>query len=260
MIGFENQLTTAQERDVFFVLEVQSRSPRTIEQLTKAFDDVAKLNPFIVEFSWFEPLKNATVEFHQSSKDDYLSIRSYIRSLESTLIKQARRGEDGLASFTENELDAPHMQWLRILNTKRKEYQDQFPNLSPTACVAMARYSTLGELTNDELYKLRKCYMDDQDGYYAHMEFYQYVEWYEESKKMFNCKGELIDRVSKEINEALVSCEKQDSTNIEYTLQRNYEIHPMLNEHFQAEVMKIRESKVNVGEVVPENKHHNSTD
>lgn len=253
MTGFENQLNTEQERDAFFLLEVNSRSAKTIEQLSKVFDDVAKQKPFVIELSWFEPLKKATIEHHNSSDAKYLSVRSYVRSIESQFFSQIRRGEEGLSLFTVAELSAPHMVWVSVLDRKCKEYQKQFPSIRPTTCAAMARFSTLGDLTNDELYKLRMDYTDDAEGFYSCMDFYQYVEWYEESKKMFNRKGELIGRISKEILDFMSKNKALSTTDIESTLQKSYEIHPCHNEQFQAEIIKFKEAKVEFGEIVSEN-------
>lgn len=232
MLGFENQLKTEHERMVFSVLEIRSRCSKTPEDIDKVFSSLLKDKPEAAGMAWFEPLRAAVVAFstENSKEDEYLSIATYIRSIERKYMGYpvlfGVREPKGLSEFSEEELSAPHMQWVKELDRKYHMYLEKFPSLSKAGGLTLARYSTLSHLSDYELLTLHTNFKSNDCDYNTCMSFADWVEWYENSKSKFDEKGTPAPELAESLQKNREAWKEQSQEEIEYWLCRNYEIHP----------------------------------
>ncbi|MFZ3397474.1 hypothetical protein LCS82_08520 [Vibrio harveyi] len=229
MTGFENQLKTELERGFFLLLEIKTRCIKTMHELNNVFVGLLRDNPAASELDWVEPLRLAILDL-AGTGTEFFSVHDYVESIErrykGTALLLGDRQVIGLSAFTANELKAPHLQWVKELDRKIHGYREIFPDLNDSGAVTMAKYSTLKELSDQELYELYKEFSSHECPYNTSMNFSSWVEWYEGSKAYFDGEGNVIPELSKQMLKTLTAWKDQSLEENKYWLCRNYEIHP----------------------------------
>ncbi|CAH7131400.1 conserved hypothetical protein [Vibrio chagasii] len=228
MSAFENQLTTSEDRLVFSHVELKTRMNKTKEDIAKSFDYVLKQRPEAASMPWFTSLRDAVIDF--VTDEENASVACYIDSIEykytGRVILMLNEDVEGLFAFTESELSAPHMQWLKVLDRKYHEYRDLFTEIDSGACFAMARYSTLHNLTSEKLKELYKAFTDPKGRWFIGLTFKQWADWYHKSEEMFDESGYPLAEQAEKMFKTLTVWKDQDFDENVRWLCRNYEIHP----------------------------------
>ncbi|MEF1336439.1 hypothetical protein REH81_06545 [Vibrio rotiferianus] len=251
MTGFENQLKTEFERGVFLILEIKTRCVKTIHELNNVFVGLLRDQPAASELNWVEPLRLAILDLAGTGAE-YFSVRDYVQSIErrykGTVLLLDDRQVKGLSEFTADELKAPHMQWIKELDRKVHAYREihayreMFPDLNDSGAVTMARYSTLKDLSDQELFDLYKAFSTRECPFNTSMNFSDWVEWYEGSKAYFDSEGNVIPELAKQMLKTLIAWKDQSLDENKYWLCRNYEIHPSHEKTITAWIIESRKS------------------
>lgn len=232
MIGFENQLKTEDERTAFFCLEVNSRSIKSVNDVNSVFNDTIYSKPILKTLDWVEPLRTAMLQFVSSNTDDNErnGIREFIKETKQkyigSLFLSIKDDVKGLSVFSQEELDLPHMRWIIALDKKYRHYRSVFSNLRTTACVTMATYSTLSDLSDDKLLELYQSFRSIDCDYNCSMDFSDWVNWYVNSAAKFDVSGELLETEANQMKKTLIAWNGQSIDSLTYWITRNYEIHP----------------------------------
>lgn len=245
MTGFENQLKTEFERGVFLILEIKTRCVKTIHELNNVFVGFLRDQPAASDLDWVEPLRLAILDLAGTGAE-YFSVRDYVQSIErrykGTALLLDDRQVKGLSAFTAEELEAPHMQWIKELDRKVHAYREIFPDLKDSGAVTMARYSTIKDLSDQELFELYKVFSDRECTYNTSMDFSDWVEWYEGSKAYFDSAGNVIPEFANQMLKTLIAWKDQSLDENKYWLCRNYEIHPSHEAKITAWIIESRKS------------------
>lgn len=245
MTGFENQLKTEFERGVFLLLEIKTRYIKTIHELNNIFVGLLRELPAASDLDWVEPLRLAILDLAGTGTESF-SVHDYVQSIvcryKGTVLLLGNRQVKGLSAFTVDELNAPHMQWIKELDRKVHAYREMFPDLNDSGAVTMARYSTLKCLGDQELYDLYKAFSTRECPYNTNMEFSDWVEWYEGSKAYFDSEGNVIPEFATQMLKTLIAWKDQTLDENKYWLCRNYEIHPLHEETISSWIIESRKS------------------
>ena len=245
MTGFENQLKTEFERGFFLTLEIKTRCIKTIHELNNVFVGLLRELPAASNLDWVEPLRLAILDLAGTGAE-YFSVRDYVQSIErrykGTVLLLDDTQVKGLSEFTADELNAPHMQWIKELDRKVHAYRDIFPDLNDSGAVTMARYSTLKDLSDQELFVLYKAYSTRECPYNTSMDFSDWVEWYEGSKAYFDSEGNVIPEFATQMIKTLIAWKDQTLDENKYWLCRNYEIHPSHEKTITSWIIESRKS------------------
>ena len=234
--GFENQLKTERELDAFIFLEVVSRSSNTDEDIERVFERMLKKYPEAKSYNWVDPLRKSVIEYNRNKEeDDHLSVRDYVRSIRdryvgSVLLLVKNCGPKGLSGFSEDELSQPHMEWVKIVDKKYHEYEKMYPEIRTSSYLSMAMYSTIDNLSNEELFKLRTDFFSKDSEYGAAMDFSDWVDWYVKSSKLFDSEGSISPDIATRMFKVLNSWKDDTNENNLYGLSRNFEFHPYHND------------------------------
>lgn len=222
MSVFKNQLKTKEEREIFLVLELNIQYNKTIESLISSFESVEKRFPNISLFPWYEPLKKDFIEQYQNKENEQKSLNQYFRFIERQYIGRPSlffsNEPLGLSNFSEKELAEPHKQWIKELDRKYKHYHAIFPTLKNQSCLNMARYSTLNDLSDNELLDLYTVFSSLDCDYNTSMTFFEWVEWFETSKENLNSDLSFTEKFDEKMTTLFHAWKNDSDETIHYSL------------------------------------------
>ncbi|UKA04949.1 hypothetical protein [Photobacterium damselae] len=228
MSAFTNQLNSKDEFNLFKRIEIRTRCEDSKQGIADQFDKTLKQFPDAERYQWFNSLKEAVLDFCEKegeprSVSDYLEAMEDIYTGSTVLI--GLQEVKGLSAFAEEELDQPHMQWLKPFDSRYKAYRVSYPDLKASSCLRMAAHKSFNGVTDDELYKLRVAFID-MDFEHFGLGFADWIKWFESSKNYFDGNNQIKQESAEKMLKTLKVWLDSGSTNIKEWLCRNYEIHP----------------------------------
>lgn len=244
--GFEFQLNSEAEKNAFQTLELRTRMAESGSDISRVFEKYLNENPESEKFSWIASLKSSLISYAETKDEEgHLSVKDYLQSVVRKYIGNVmlfgQQEPIGLSQFSKEELLEPHMQWIKEVDKKYHEYRKAFPDMRSGSCFVMARHSSLGELSNQEVYDLFNQFTDPDEDYFVGMDFSDWVNWYISSRAKFDDEGKLLPEDASRMFKTLTAWKDYSlEDNISF-LHRNFEIHPMHEERTVPWIIESRE-------------------
>lgn len=240
MIGFENQLSTQSERDLFFCFELNTRCCKDKADLENTIACLIESKPELKGADWFSPLYTDFLNYVEQnhSKDELYtpSVSSYLRAVldkySGTLTFWKPDNFKGLKAFTEDELAQPHMRWIKCIDAKRSSLQKELPDLRVSSAIAMARYCEPCEkkLSSDELHKLFKFFYSCDCNHMASMDFSDWANWFIKTRDMFDTNSFPLPEFGEQIKQSLEKRKQESLSEQQDWVEYRFEIHPFYEE------------------------------
>lgn len=234
------QMNEKQSEELALRLEVKLRCLTKENDFERIVSSIAKTAQGV---SWFAPLVSSIrpyfvkVEdrgFYQNPLNAYLD--AMVQRLTGSVM--FRRTPD-LNNFTEEERQAPHLQWLSVLASRYAELSAAGYKSAWRLC----RISSLSGLTDEAVNALSDSFVDNE--YAGILGFRQYVEWYLLSREYFEIENEkLCLEMRSKTESTLKAWSNSSDDDCVYWLGNNYQFHPMHQPFLTDYVKQVRRQPV----------------
>lgn len=223
-------------------LEVQLRCLKGPNGFNNLINQILHSESEKLNVDWVKPLLEKLKPYYKESNGKYSHplnefIEDTIKKLNGGRMLMMKK-QFNLDNFTAEELEAPCMQWVKVMFERFEELNQAYPRVET---IRILRIHPINKISDEVAFKLIDVF--EKDNWFLGMDFSQFVDYYINSRARFEVENKkLLPEYAERMAETLKkwgSDGEQSSEAHLYWLSRNYEFHPLHNEFLKGFIKQV---------------------